>query len=122
MYKDIWIARISDYRKWCIRLYVELYKGNEPYRNVYYDIRKGMWYYDKQTVQNGVDFEELEVIVRPILEEERMFDVLRQDLSKISFQELADEGYNYYGEHPEFKSKYNIGYENMQKMWRNRYK
>jgi hypothetical protein len=115
MDKDIWIVKISDYRKWCVRLYVELYKGNEPYRNVYYDVRKGSWHYAKHSEQqNVVDFEELEEMVKPILIKEHIWDYSGKDLNKLSFKELSNSGYDYYGEHSEYKSKYNIAYAEMQ--------
>jgi hypothetical protein len=39
MDKDIWIVKVNDYRKFCVRLYVELYRGNDYYSTVYYDVR-----------------------------------------------------------------------------------
>jgi hypothetical protein len=116
MDKDIWIARITDYRKWCVRLYIDVYKGNEHYRNVYYDVRKGIWNYTKDSIQDGIDFDELENISKTILIEynkEHYFNFLNKDLSGMSFKEISDGVYNYYGEHPEFKSEYNIKYKEM---------
>jgi hypothetical protein len=64
-----YVKSIRDYRKWCARLYVELWVGNEYYTTVYYNLRsKYEWGYGKDVDKNNVvDFKEVEQEVREII-------------------------------------------------------
>jgi hypothetical protein len=64
MRKDVWIARISDYRKFCIRIYVELYKKNDLHMTVYYDVLKESWHYQNRSPEAVINFDELQELVK----------------------------------------------------------
>lgn len=118
MESDIWVVRLSDYRKWVVHIYVELYKGNDPYRTVYYDYFKSKWCYAKnEPNKNGVDFNELEKFLQPILIDKYVRDsvsirIAQKNIDSMKFVEIVEYvSGSLYFDHPEYKSVYNLNNE-----------
>lgn len=106
---DIWIAKISPYNKFCNRLYIETYKGNDKYKTVYYDILKDSWDYKKGTKKEGIDFIVLSDMLISALKkgmlESACYHYSEEYLNQLNSNELAGKcSYPINCLHPEFKS------------------
>lgn len=118
MEPDIWVVKLRDYRKWVIHIYVELYKGNDPYRTVYFDYHKSKWCYAKnESNKNGVDFNELEKFLKPVIIDEYVrksnsISFIRENVDSMKFIELLNYVcYSMYFNHPKYKSAHNLNNE-----------
>lgn len=104
MDKDIWISSVSDYRSmWVIRLYVEIYKGNDHYTTIYYDIEKDTWGYKDKKKHLEVNFQWAENKVKELL----INDLGLQYKENMTFNKMSNyKDYSIYLTHNEFTTEF----------------
>lgn len=106
---ELSIQKMTDYRKWCIKLYIDVYKGSKFYREVIYDVEKQRWKYGVGLEDNEVDFQVIKRLALPIMIDQYLSSPYSSldtsDANRIkqkSFRDLANAiHYSYFG--PKFR-------------------